>query len=1096
MMRAIRRLKEDMPPEFYRKLVALEHADGAGFARAYELSQVAFDALQPQLSLPNLTAFVGAYQAVSSLTNAELWALPPMLRLVSLERLILAFARLDPEVPSPVDLSDSADRAADAGPTEPIASAITNLIALDNIQWPDFVDDTSCIEKELLCDPAGVYGQMTFETRDRYRTAVEQLSRRCDLAEPEVARRAIRKCRQHDGAAAGYHVGYWLIGDGVNSLEADLGCHVPAALATRRWLGARRGVIYAASLSAGVAAALLLPLAYLLLQDATVPQWIFGVLISLVPATILSVWIVHWTISRITRPEPLPEMDYAKSIPPQFATAIVVPVIVGDVAEARRIIDQIEVLSLVNPDPALRYVILSDPVDADSQVLPVDAAIEEALSERIQHLNPQRSADGAEPFVLLHRKRQFNPAEDCWMAWERKRGKLEEFNRLVLGQDTDAFPVTSGPVADLGGLRFAITLDADTQLPPGTANRLIGMMADPLNQPVSDNDSGRIIAGHAILQPRIEVLPKLGTGTHFSHLQSGDTAVDIYSRVVSDVYQDIFGTGIFFGKGIYDIAALRGAMTHRVPDNTVLSHDLFEGLHGRAALASNLVLYEDLPVSYPEFAMRQHRWIRGDWQLLPWLRRRVPDADGQPVRNTLSLLDRWKMIDDLRRSLVPPALLLFFLGAWLVLLGSALVWTVLAVAAPGSYLVGELFAIATGGVRWGRLGSALHTLKTASGRWFFSIAFLVSDTLIILDAVFRTPWRIWIAGRNRLEWTSAAHAASMMSDLSIRTASWRLMWSSSALALVLAGHLALYDPHGFWPAVPVLVLWFLAPEISVWRARPRIFRSQTLDEDQRHFLRLVARRTWHFFETFVGPDDNWLPPDNYQAGHKEGIAHRTSPTNIGMFLTSALAARDFGFITTGDFLARCCNTLDALDRVQAYRGHVLNWYDTRTLEPLEPQYVSTVDSGNLAVALITLKQGCLELADQPAFYRACFGCLDTTLDLLIGAIRDVPEHDATRLDEIETSIRAAIGAARSSPMQWLPRLETLGTTLWHPLETVVRDAIEATETITEDQEDEVITWLDRYRHDVHVAARDIEVYAPWLQVLRQAPPVMDGFVRD
>lgn len=1094
--RALRRLRDDMPPEFYRQLPALKARAGAGHPRIFHVAEAIHDSIRPQVNLSDLTDFIDEYQSTATLTNAELWALPSMLRLVCVTRLVHAFSRIEPGLASAVALDPAPDHTEKTEPVDQIAQAIANLIALDGITWADFVDETSPIEAELIRDPAHVYAQMSFETRNRYRTAVERLARRSDISEPELARTAVQMSAGAPAGSTTSHVGYWLIGPGALSLETKADARVPAALALRRRFGGYRGALYATGLVAGVLAALVVPLAYLLSHNATLPEWVVGAVISLVPATVLSIWVVHWIITLTTRPEPLPEMDFAKGIPPEYATAVVIPVIVASEAEVHKLIDQLEVLGLANPDPALRFALLSDLADADTEILPTDAQLEDTLSLRIETLNQRNGKGGPGRFVLLHRRRRFNPSEGYWMAWERKRGKLEDFNRLVLGENRDAFAVTAGPVEELRDMRFAITLDADTQMAPGAAHRLIGIMAHPLNQAVRDPQSGRITDGYAILQPRIDILPKLGQDTHFSHLYGGDTAIDIYSRAVSDVYQDLFGTGIFVGKGIYDIAALQGAMAGRVPDNHVLSHDLFEGLHGRAALASNLVLYEDLPPTYPEFAMRQHRWIRGDWQLLPWLRRQVPMADGTVAPNPLSLLDRWKMIDNLRRSLVAPALLLFFLGAWLVLPGSALVWTLLAVAAPGSYLLGELFAIATGSIRRGWLGSAIHKLRVTGGRWFFSIVFLVSDTLIALDAVFRTLWRTTVSHKRRLEWTSAAHAAATLSHLSIRTASWRLMWPSSALALLLGGHLMVYNPQGFWPALPVLLLWLAAPEISVWSARRRIFRSQALDDSQCHFLNLVARRTWHFFETFVGPDDNWLPPDNYQHGPSEQIAHRTSPTNIGMFLVSALAARDMGFITTSDYLTRCRNTLDALDRVESYRGHILNWYDTQTLAPLEPRYISTVDSGNLAVALIALKQGSLEFARKPTIGRACFGCLDTTLDLLVAAIRDLPEHDAEALDGIETAIRTQVQRSAAAPLCWVGSLTELSLPLWQRLEALVRDTLEAAPALAEAQETEIMVWLDRYHHDLQAIARDIDTFAPWLPVIAKAPPEWGALGRE
>lgn len=1085
--RALRRVQEDLPLDFYRQLPALKVEQAGDVPRAYALSQVVFDSLHPQLTLPLLTDYIGAYQKGVELTNAELWALPSLLRLVCLERLIGAFASLDSDLAlQPTMRMDRRD-ANNEDPTDQIARAITNLIAVHGIEWKDFVDQVSPIEETLTDDPAGVYAGMTFETRNRYRKAVERLARSCEHDEVDVARMALAAGLSANGHPIESHVGYWLIGNGLGAFEADLGYRPPLALGMRRRLARHRGKLYATGLIIGMLAALAVPWAYLWAQNASLVQWLVGIAISLLPATILSVWAAHWVITKITHPETLPELDFSKAIPDARATAIVLPVILNLPDEVSKVTEKLEILYLANPDPALRFVILSDPVDAETQRLPQDEEIERALIKKIADLNQRYGSDARNPFFLLHRRRTYNPSEGCWMAWERKRGKLEQFNRLVLDGETHAFSVIDGDLKSLSGVRYAITLDADTQLPPKTAARLIGMMAHPLNQALADPNTGQVISGYAILQPRIEILPKLGKDTHFSHLYGGDTAVDIYSRAVSDVYQDLFGTGIYVGKGIYDIAALRASLASRVPENCILSHDLFEGLHGRAALASNLVMYEDLPATYPEYAVRQHRWIRGDWQLIPWLRRKVPSADGGTIATTLSMLDRWKIIDNLRRSLMPPALLLFFLAAWLALPGSAMVWTLLAVAAPGSYLIGELFAIATTGVRRGALGNAAHQLKTKSGRWFFSIVFLVSDTLIALDAILTTHWRLSVSHRSLLQWTSAATASARLARLGTRTACWRMMWPSSVLALILSAQVMLLDPQDFLPVAPVLLLWFLAPEIAVWSARPRRFRSQTLNDRQRRFLIQIARRTWHFFETFVGPEDHWLPPDNYQHGHKEEIAHRTSPTNIGMFLVSALAARDMGFITTSDFLARCRNTIDTLGRVESYRGHILNWYDTQTLQPLEPRYVSTVDSGNLAVSLITIKHGCLELAEQPAIGGACFGCLDTTLDLLVVALGALPNHDAAGLKLTESTIRALIDEAKGSPLAWKKVLTKLNGPCWQDLETLARDAIKSSPDALENEVADITTWLHRYQHDLHTIERDSTTFMPWLSILEDAP---------
>jgi len=1087
IVRALRCLNDDLPLHFYERLPAIAGPQDTRSPRVFAIAQAVIDHSDPQITLTGLTHFIAQYQQSAVLTNAELWAMPSMLRLASLERFFDAVSEMDPSLALPVKMSAETLAAADDRPVDRISSAITDLITVDTIKWQDFVDNVSCIEAELSSDPARVYSTMTFETRNRYRSVVELLASRCDSTEPEVAHTAITLAQNENSDRCRNHVGYWLIDNGLLALEAALNCRIPWTLAMQRRLSRNKGALYATGLIALVFAAIFVSVTYLWMHNATPLQWLIGLSLTILPATIPSVWFAHWIINRLSRPVTLPEMDFSKAVPQDCETAIVIPIIIGSSTEIDAIAEKLETLRIANPDPAFYFVVLSDLVDAQTETLSKDAEIEGALQELIDSLNRLYSGDTSPPFVLLHRRRKFNAAERCWMAWERKRGKLEDFNRYVLRDGKDAFDVIAGPAESLRGIRYAITLDADTQLPPGSAVRFVGIMAHPLNKAVVDPDSGRVVSGHAIMQPRIEILPKLGKGTHFTHLYGGDTAIDIYSRAVSDVYQDLFGSGIFVGKGVYDIAALHHSMQGRVPDNHVLSHDLFEGLHGRAALVSNLVLYEDLPATYPEFAMRQHRWMRGDWQLVPWLGRKVPSADGQTVQTQMSGLDRWKLVDNLRRSLMSPALLLFFLAGWLLMPGSALVWTGLALAAPGSYLIGEAFAIATGGTRRGALGRAIHIIQTTSGRWFFFIAFLVSDTLIALDAIFRTLWRVYVSGKNRLEWTSAAHASTKSSRKSIRRASWYLMWPSSALAVVIAGHLALVNQQGFWTAVPVLVLWLTAPEISVWSARPRYFRAEALSDLQRNFLTRAARRTWHFFETFVGPDDNWLPPDNYQFGNTEEIAHRTSPTNIGMYLVSTLAARDMGFITISDFVARARNTFETLDGIVKYRGHVLNWYDTQTLEPLEPRYVSVVDSGNLAVSLITLKQGCLDLSAAPMIGPANFKNLEVALDLLCMALRGVSTQAHPALERTESAMRVEFSRAAASPLQWKSSLAALDGTHWQALENLALDAIKTSPGLSAEQATDITTWLERFHHDLHAISRDIEMFMPWLTVIADCP---------
>ena len=1084
--RALRRLEEDLPPRFYRRLPALEEGH---VPRVFSLAQDLMDRLQHQVSMHALVEYLNAYQDVATLTNAELWALPSVLRLVALDRLVAAFSHLDPTLAPAFAPSPGSERVAALDASMVVSDALTTLIGVKAIRWTDVVDRTSRIEAALKDDPADIYRMMTLETRNRYRSAVEELADHADCSELAVAREALRLAAAAGSDPQAGHVGYWLVDDGLPDLEAAIGCRIPRDRALRRALAARRYEFYGTALALGVLIGLLAPALLLYSIEATFWEWVGGLLLSTLPATVLSVSVVHWLITLFIRPNTLAELDFSKAIPARFATAVVVPIIVPSEEEIAKVAEKMEIRWLSNRDPSLSYILLTDLPDATEQHRPGDAEIERCLHATVRTLNARHDDGAGGPFLLLHRRRSFNPSERCWMGWERKRGKLDSFNAVLAGglAAQEAFPQTEGNIDRLKGIVFAIVLDADTLLPPGSAARLIGTLAHPLNRARFDPVSGRVARGYTILQPRLELLPDDKPATHFSHLYAGDTAIDIYSRAVSDVYQDVFGTGIFAGKGIYDVAAFLRTVEGRIPENAILSHDLFEGLHGRAALASNIALYEDFPTNYAEYAARAHRWMRGDWQLLPWLWRRVPSSDGRLVPTVFSNLDRWKIVDNLRRSLVPPALLLFFIGGWMIFPGSAVLWTVLALAAPGSYLVNEFYGVATGGFRRGALGDALHRFAEKGGRWFLSITFLVTDTMIGLDAIFRTLWRLHVTRRNLLEWKSAAHWAAKVDNRRIRPNLWRLMWPSSALATIIAAELAVYDLGALLSAAPVLLLWFIAPEIAVWTARPRLLRRENLNAEQVRFLREVALRTWHYFDTFTGPEDNWLPPDNFQQHGTGKIAHRTSPTNIGMFLTSALSASDLGFITISDLLARCRNTIGTLGRMETYRGHILNWYETRTLEPLEPKYVSMVDSGNLAVSLITLKQGCLEAAKAPALDTAFWDALRMTMGLLKGALHRIPGTPPASLEECVLRIEATIAATGDDVRRWTEAANDFAGPLWRDLENAVHEAIAGPDAIATDLLNEIQLWLGTFQRQVHSLERDLGSLFPFARLMASPP---------
>ncbi|RME65573.1 MAG: cellobiose phosphorylase, partial [Alphaproteobacteria bacterium] len=688
LRRAVAQIREDLPPAFYRRLPAV--ADGAGLPRVFCLAHAMLQATHLQLSLATTVAFVNAYQEGAPLSIAELWALPTMLRLACLEIAISGATRAFPGLAMPFALSPLAAALDALDPTECIARALACLHAAAAMPWKDFFERTSRVEALLRDDPAAVYARMDFDTRDRYRKAIEDLAEGAQRTEPAIAEHVLAMARNSAADVRRGHVGYWLVGRGRRQLEAALNYRPPFGAACRRWLLRHAGAFYASGLALTTLAALAVPAAYLWLMGAPPLPWVLGVLLCLIPATILAVTLVNWLVTLIVPPRVLPKLDFEKAVPADCRTAVVMPVIIADAREVPALVERLEMHWIANRDPNLRFALLSDLADAPHARMPQDDAIEDALVAGIRRLNRRHGAGGERPFHLLHRQRLYNAREGCWMGWERKRGKLEQFNRFVLGEAVDAFTLCEGDSENLRGVRFVLTVDADTVLPMGTAHRLIGTLAHPLNRAQTDPEDGRLRAGYTVIQPRVEISPESGARSLFTRLYAGDTAIDIYSRAVSDVYQDLFGVGIYVGKGIYDVAAFQHCLDGRVPENSLLSHDLFEGAHGGVALASDIVLYDAFPASYGEYMRRWHRWVRGDWQLLAWLRGRVPAAAGRHLPNGLPALERWKILDNLRRSLIPFNLVALSLAGWLALPGSPWVWTVLTVAAPGAYLFTDL----------------------------------------------------------------------------------------------------------------------------------------------------------------------------------------------------------------------------------------------------------------------------------------------------------------------------------------------------------------------------------------------------------------------
>ena len=864
-----------------------------------------------------------------------------------------------------------------------MSNSIASLRAVGSIDWSEFVESASKTESELRRDPAGVYGSMTFQTRDRYRHVIEHLSRRTDILEHDVATAAIGFAaaaeRLNGRSSREAHVGYYLIDEGRNALETTL--EYRPRIRERIYRAARSGPsrFYFTALGLAIAGALALLLEPL--EGVVVGAWaIVAVLLALTPATDAAVAIVNQLVTLLIPPDRLARMAYKNGVPSEHRGVVVVPILLGSVAAVEEALDHLEAQHLANRDPQIRFALLGDFLDAPSADLPEDDAIIEAAVGGVRALNASYAADAGDtsgghapagPFYLFHRERQWNEVDGIWMGWERKRGKLVQFNAFVLDRDEDAFKWIEGDAAWLHGARYVITLDSDTVLPREGASALIGTMAHPLNRAVYDERAGRVVRGYGILQPRVSVSLASANGSWYSAIFAGHPGLDPYTTAVSDVYQDLFGEGTFTGKGIYEVAVFERAIAGRFPENALLSHDLIEGAFARAGLVTDVEVFDDYPTRYLTATHRQHRWIRGDWQLAPWLRRDVPGAKG-PTLNPLSLISRWKILDNMRRSVSPIALFVWIVAGWTLLPGAGVRWAIVALAAMAApWGIPFLLSLLRPprGESWGPYYAALLRDALTSVRQFrIAVVMLPHQALVAGDAIVRTLNRVFASHRHLLEWQTASQVEQ--SSVGGRSVVWRRMWPAVALA---AGALAVMwwrvvarqDGPGSMALLSLLTIaWLAAPEIAFRLSRPIVRADLELKPSEREVALRYARLHWSYIEELAGPLTHWLVPDNYQETPYPALATRTSPTNIGLQLLSTVSANDLGFITADDMVVRLERALDSVEKMKKVHGHLLNWYDLADLGVLEPPYVSAVDSGNLAGHLVALAAACDAMAEE------------------------------------------------------------------------------------------------------------------------------------
>jgi cyclic beta-1,2-glucan synthetase len=952
-----------------------------------------------------------------------------------------------------------------------ISNSIGSLRFLSALDWREFVESMSLVEKVLYKDPAEAYISMDFNTRDHYRHIIERIAKKSNFSEIEVARKTIELAKKgadlngsEDRTA---HVGFYLVDKGLPQLERLTKKRHTLSSLFRKTVFRFPLFFYLGSILF-----LTLTFSWSLIVKAHMDGisgwhlWTLSFLLILC-TSYLSIALVNWLATLFVNPYPLPRLDYSKGIPPESRSLVVVPAMLVSPQHIEDLAEALEVRFLANQDKNLHFGLLTDFKDATQEKLEEDDQLIQLVSKKITELNEKYPGENKDTFYLFHRPRKWNPKDRIWMGYERKRGKLSDLNSLLRGGPENMFSLIIGNTEVLRKIKYVITLDTDTQLPRDSARQFIGTMSHPLNKPKYNTAKQRVTDGYSILQPRVAVSLPGTNRSRYARLFGSEPGIDPYTRAISDVYQDLFKEGSFIGKGIYDIDSFEQTLKDRFPENRILSHDLLEGCYARSGLLSDVLLFEEYPASYMTDVLRRSRWIRGDWQLIPWLLPFLPKVTGTSRKNPLSLLSLWKILDNLRRSFIPLALTLLLLSGWIIL-SSSWFWTLVVI---GIILIPPLiisFVYIFQKPEDVFLKQHLKATGQLAARQLYQAAFmLVSlpyEAFYSTDALLRTCWRLIISKKRLLEWNSTVRDKHHSRYKLIE--SFHTMWISPFVAILAATGLLILFPKTFAMVWPIIGLWFVFPVIAWWISRPLAPRAAKLTNKQYHFLRNLSRKTWNYFESFVGPDDNWLPPDNYQEHPISAIAHRTSPTNIGLSLLANLSAYDFGYIYSGELLERTSNAFNTMNSLEKYQGHFFNWYDTQSLKPLKPLYISSVDSGNLAGHLLTLQQGLLTLPDQIILGPRLFEGINDTLQILI--------------EQAEKPIPAQIVQFREYLNRFLNERPVTVVHMRKCLEKLSASSAEIVNAFTADTDEQYIVWANHLSRQCQDAFDELTHLAPWI----------------
>ncbi|ERI94105.1 glycosyltransferase family 36 [Clostridiales bacterium oral taxon 876 str. F0540] len=1124
-------IKHNMPVSYYRGLSVIKKGILKGYPRIYHLAVELVSHTDGRADENSVETFLNAYQKNTMLTMGELWAFPIMIRIALIQNISkvacsITFSQeekkradavaekiissdneelLGEKVKELIEINEklsvhfverllkvlrdngvdntevyrwideklelqqtSADKMIalehqkQTGFQISIGNSITSIRQMGALNWRETFEKLSYVERLLRQDPAKIYDSMDFESRDYYRHKVEKLAKRINIEEAIVAKKAL-ECAESCSEDIDYkkHIGFYLIDEGTDNLKSELNFKEKGYASIKRFIKNKSAKFYIGTIVISTIVLCILVLGIIRVRNRNIAEgiYIISFLAVLIPCSEIVISIFNWSINHLTSPRFVPKMEYKDGVPEEYSTVVVIPTLINNEERVRDLISDMEVYYLANQEKNFYYALLGDFKDSNSEHEENDNKIIEAALSDIKALNEKYSKDKEDTFFFLNRYRQYNEKENLWLGWERKRGKLVEFNSLLRGNESTSYNVISGDIKTLQKVKYVITLDADTELPRDIAKKLVGAMSHILNRPRMDYKNKRVLRGYGLMQPRVSVGSIAANKTMFSKIFSGETGIDMYTTAVSDVYQDLFGEGIFTGKGIYDIDVFNFMLKNEIPENTVLSHDLLEGSYVRSALITDVELIDGYPAYYNSSSMRLHRWVRGDWQIIKWITKKSP----------LNLISRWKIFDNLRRSLLAPSIIVLIILSFLILPHSDewIIIALLAIVCPILFDVSEAVVSPIKGIS---LSGRINNAKLAIEQVFLIFCFLPYQAYLMLDAVIRTIYRLNVSKKHLLEWQTAADVEAKLGRKLKNFIS--AMWPASIIALLIQLSAFNNSFNNGLLMLPSCFIWILSPIIAYYISKDIKQGATELNSEQQNMLRRLSRKTWAYFEDFVNEENNYLAPDNYQEDPPNGVAHRTSPTNMGMGFTSTLSAFDLGYIGILETVERVDKILTSMENLTRYKGHFYNWYDTVTKEPLYPRYISTVDSGNLVGYLMLTSEGLNEYIKSPLINKKKFIGICDVLELCNEEIEDsadIKDFFSNTIKDIKDSEVNVVAFKRVLMDVWGKLIE-----------------IEKIKGM------QGLYWISKAKHSVTKHLRELQKLLPWSDIIIESPDSMQS----